>query len=46
VLGEPPFHIGKGGMNTIAALLLYGTLGLGGAVLLLYAVRVFRGSST
>jgi hypothetical protein len=46
VLGAPPFHIstGSSGVDMLVALLLYGALGLGGAVLIVYAVRVFRGS--
>jgi hypothetical protein len=46
VLAEPPFHIGTGnsGVDMLLALLLYGTLGLGGAVLIAYVVRYFRGS--
>jgi hypothetical protein len=46
VLGEPPFHLGVGsnGWDMALALILYGTLGLGGAVLLVYLVRFFRGS--
>jgi hypothetical protein len=46
VLAEPPFHIGtgNGGVDMLLALLLYGTLGVGGAVLLVYLVRIFRGS--
>jgi hypothetical protein len=48
VLAEPPFHIGtgNGGVDMLLALLLYGTLGVGGAVLLVYLVRILRGSST
>ena len=48
VLAEPPFHIGtgNGGVDMLLALLLYGTLGLGGAVLMVYLVRFFRSSST
>jgi hypothetical protein len=48
VLAEPPFHIGtgNGGVDMLLALLLYGTLGIGGAVLLVYLVRVLRGSAT
>jgi hypothetical protein len=44
VLAQPPFHLGIGskGWDTALALLLYGTLGLGGAVLIVYAVRFFR----
>jgi hypothetical protein len=42
VLGAPPFHIGGGGTDVVLAVLLYGTLGLGAIVLLLYAVRYFR----
>lgn len=47
VLGELPFQIGNGsgGMDTILTLLLYGTVGIGGAVVLIYLVRFFRGSS-
>lgn len=46
VLNAPPFHIGTGsrGVDMLLAVLLYGTLGLGGAVLLVYLVRFFRGS--
>jgi hypothetical protein len=46
VLGAPPFHIstGSSGVDMIIALLLYGALGLGGAVLVVYVVRVFRAS--
>jgi hypothetical protein len=46
VLGAPPFHLGTGssGMNLVLAVLLYGALGIGGAVLLVYAVRYFRGT--
>ena len=46
VLAEPPFHLGVGsnGWDTALALILYGTLGLGGAVLIVYAVRFFRGT--
>jgi hypothetical protein len=46
VLNAPPFHIGtgSGGIDMILAVLLYGTLGIGGAVLLVYVVRFFRGS--
>jgi hypothetical protein len=46
VLAEPPFHIGtgNGGIDLILALLLYGTLGIGGAVLIVYLVRFLRGS--
>jgi hypothetical protein len=48
VLAEPPFHIGtgNGGVDMLLALLLYGTLGLGGAVLMVYLVRFFRSSSS
>jgi hypothetical protein len=48
VLAEPPFHIGtgNGGVDMLLALLLYGTLGVGGAVLLVYLVRILRGSDT
>jgi hypothetical protein len=44
VLGEPPFHIGTGsaGMDTVLAVLLYGTLALGTLVFLAYLVRYFR----
>jgi hypothetical protein len=43
VLAEPPFHIGNGsGRDLLLALLLYGTLGLGGIVLLAYIVKYFR----
>jgi hypothetical protein len=46
VLGAPPFHIGTGAgpLDTILAILVYGTLGLGAAVLLAYLVRFWRGS--
>jgi len=46
VLNAPPFHIGTGssGVDMLLAILLYGTLGIGGAVLLVYVVRFFRGS--
>ncbi len=46
VLNAPPFHIGtgSGGVDMLLAILLYGTLGIGGAVLLVYVVRFFRGS--
>jgi len=46
VLAEPPFHIGTGnaGVDLLLALLLYGTLGLGGAVVIVYLVKFFRGS--
>jgi hypothetical protein len=46
VLGDPPFHleVGSSGWDTALALILYGTLGLGGAVLIAYAVRFFRGT--
>ena len=46
VLAEPPFHIGtgNGGVDVLLALLLYGTLGIGGAVLLVYLVRTLRSS--
>ncbi len=46
VLAEPPFHIGtgNGGVDMLLALLLYGTLGVGGAVLLVYLVRILRSS--
>jgi len=46
VLNAPPFHIGTGssGVDMVLAVLLYGTLGIGGAVLLVYVVRFFRGS--
>jgi hypothetical protein len=46
VLAEPPFHIGtgNGGVDMLLALLLYGTLGVGGAVLIIYFVRFLRGS--
>jgi hypothetical protein len=46
VLAEPPFHIGTGhgGIDLVLALLLYGTLGIGGAVLIVYLVRFLRGS--
>jgi hypothetical protein len=46
VLGEPPFHIGtgNGGIDMLLALLLYGTLGVGGAVLIIYLVRFLRSS--
>jgi hypothetical protein len=44
VLGEPPFHIGTGSarMDTVLAILLYGTLALGTLVFLAYLVRYFR----
>jgi hypothetical protein len=42
VLAEPPFHIGGSGTDWLLAVLLYGTLGLGGAVLLVHVVRYFR----
>jgi hypothetical protein len=44
VLAEPPFHIGTGspGMDTVLAILLYGTLGLGSVVFLAYLVKAFR----
>jgi hypothetical protein len=42
VLGAPPFHIGGGGTDWLLAILLYATLGLGGAVLLVHLVRYFR----
>jgi hypothetical protein len=42
VLAEPPFHIGGSGTDWLLAILLYGTLGLGGAVLLVHVVRYFR----
>jgi hypothetical protein len=42
VLGEPPFHLGGGGTDLLLAVLLYATLGLGGAVLLVYVVKYFR----
>jgi hypothetical protein len=47
VLAEPPFHIGtgNGGIDMLLALLLYGTLGVGGAVLIIYFVRFLRGPS-
>lgn len=47
VLAEPPFHIGtgNGSLDTLLAILLYGTLGLGGAVFLVYVVRFFKGST-
>jgi hypothetical protein len=46
VLAVPPFHIGTGSgtLDTILAILVYSTLGLGGAVLLAYLVRFWRGS--
>jgi hypothetical protein len=46
VLAEPPFHIGtgNGSLDMLLALLLYGTLGLGGAVVIVYLVKFFRGS--
>jgi hypothetical protein len=45
VLADPPFHLGiaSNGWDMALALILYGTLGLGGAVLLVYLVRFFRG---
>ena len=48
VLAEPPFHIGtgQGVVDMLLAVLLYGTLGLGGAVLMVYLVRFFRSSSS
>lgn len=42
VLAAPPFHIGSGGTGLLLTALLYGTLGLGGVVLLAYVVRYFR----
>ena len=43
VLGELPFHVGSGsGGDMLLALLLYGTLALGGVVVLVYMVRYFR----
>jgi hypothetical protein len=46
VLNAPPFHIGtgSGSVDMLLAVLLYGTLGVGGAVLLVYVVRFFRGA--
>jgi hypothetical protein len=46
VLAEPPFYIttGNDGLDMILALLLYGTLGVGGAVLIIYIVRFAKGS--
>ena len=46
VLAEPPFHLetGSGSLDMILALLLYATLGIGGAVLIVYTVRFFRGT--
>lgn len=48
VLGAPPFHLGGGSSasDLALALLLYGTLGLAGAVLIIYVVRFFRGTIT
>jgi len=47
VLAEPPFHVGKapGGLDTLLAILLYGTLGLGSVVFLAYLVKAFRSSA-
>ena len=42
VLAEPPFHIGGRGTDWLLAILLYATLGLGGAILLVHAVKYFR----
>jgi hypothetical protein len=46
VLAEPPFHLesGSGPMDLILDVLLFGTLGLGGVVLIMYFVRLFRSS--
>jgi hypothetical protein len=48
VLDAPPFHIstGSSGVDVLLALLLYGSLGLSGAVLIVYAVRVFKATSS
>jgi hypothetical protein len=46
VLAEPPFHIGNGSgpMDTIIDVLVYSTFWIGGAVLIMYFVRFFRGT--
>ena len=46
VLAAPPFHLGTGSgvWDLVLAILIYGTMGIGGAVLLVYVVRFLRGT--
>jgi hypothetical protein len=46
VLAAPPFHIGNGSgpLDTLLDVLLYSTMGIGGAALIMYFVRFYRSS--